>query len=103
MISFDICKGNPGALAFFCDAYGISISDMKVKSDTVSMKKAFIAESAFERMQSYNITGSKLYVLWNDCCHRDTNKALNIMLNEDIKVILEHIDDSNGLGKPFDD
>lgn len=60
MVSFDICEGNPGALTFLIDAYGIDI---------------FGAERGFQRMQNNNITGSKLYMLWNDCCDRDTEKG----------------------------
>ena len=88
MVTFDICEGNIGALAFLMEAYDIAL---------------FRAESAFQRMQDNNITGSKLYMLWNDCCDRDTTKALNIMLNNTIQDIVEHINYENGYGIKYNE
>ena len=52
MVTFDICKGNPGALTFLMDAY---------------KQFLFKAESAFQKLQNADITGDKLYMIWNDC------------------------------------
>ena len=83
MVTFDICEGNIGALTFLMEAYDIDM---------------FGAETAFQRMQNNNITGSKLYMLWNDCCDRDTEKALKIMKDNTIQDIVEHINYESGRG-----
>ena len=83
MVSFDICKGNMGALTFLMEAYDIDM---------------WGAESAFQRMQNNNITGSKLYMLWNDCCDRDTAMAIKVMQNHTIEDIIQHINYENGRG-----
>lgn len=88
MVSFDICEGNVGALTFLMEAYDIDL---------------FGAEKAFQRMQDNNITGSKLYMLWNDCCKRDTKKALNVMNNNTIEDIIHHINYENGRGIEYNE
>lgn len=79
----DICEGNLGALTFFIDAY-------KMNSHG--------AEKAFQRMKDNNITGDKLYMLWNDCCDRDVKKTILVMTNHTIEDILQHINYENGRG-----
>lgn len=86
MVSFNICEGNPGALTFLMQAYD---------------KRLFMAEKAFQKMQDAGITGSKLYMIWNDCCDRDTDKAVDMMLNEDIDTIIKYINYENGRGLPY--
>lgn len=86
MVGFDICGGNPGALQFLMDAYRVDM---------------FKAEAAFQRMQDNNITGTKLYMLWNDCCGRDTKLALQIAHTAPIDKIAEHINYEGGRGFPF--
>lgn len=83
MVSFDICAGNPGALTFLMQAYD---TDM------------FKAERALQRMQDNGITGSRLYMLWNDCCDRDTAHALEVMLNMSVEDIVRHINYEGGRG-----
>ena len=78
---------NPGALTFFCEA-------VKRKPD--------ISLTAVDRMLFYGITGSKLYMLWNDCCDRDTEKTLYIMLENSIEDINKHINYENGRGIEYD-
>lgn len=86
LVSFAIAEGNPGALTFLMDAY---------------MKDPFKAELGFRRMRDAGITGSRLYMLWNDCCGRNTEMAMYIMRNKVIDIILHHIDDGGGRGIPF--
>lgn len=86
MVSFDICEGNMGALTFLMRAYDIDMGG---------------AEMAFRRMQNNNIKGAKLYMLWNDCCDRNTKMALEIMKNNSIEDIVEHINYENGRGIPY--
>lgn len=86
MVTFDICKGNPGALSFLADAYSINLGK---------------AEKAFQKMSDADICGDKLYMLWNDCCNRDTDKAMNIMLTHSIEDIVEHINYEHGRGIPY--
>ena len=86
MVSFNITEGNPGCLQFLIDAYD---------------KYMFFAERGFQRMQDAGVKGSRLYMLWNDCCDRDTSKALYIMLNRDVDDIIHHIDGGSGRGIPI--
>ena len=87
MVTFDICKGNSGALNFLMLAY---------------KEYLFKAERGFQRMLDNNITGSKLYMLWNDCCDRDTGMAVNIMCENDVDDIIKHINYENGRGIPYE-
>lgn len=86
MVSFAIAEGNPGALAFLMNAYDMD---------------AFKAERGFQKMQDAGITGSRLYMLWNDCCGGNTGLALIVMNDEDIGTILHRIDGGCGRGIPF--
>ena len=86
MVSFNICEGNPGALIFLLSACDVDM---------------FGAYGAFQRMQKNGITGSKLYVLWNDCCGRDTALALKVMKYSSIEKIKEHINHDGGRGFAF--
>ena len=88
MVTFDLCEGNPGALTFMMDAYG---------------KSPFHAQRGFVRMEYYGIKGCQLYMLWNDCCDRDTEKAVDIMCNRPIEEIVRHINYENGRGIPYED
>ena len=88
MVSFNITEGNPGALTFLMAAYDAS---------------PFEAEYCFQRMQDAGITGSRLYMLWNDCCNRNTEFAMEIMKNRDIENICRHIDGGKGCGIKFEE
>lgn len=87
MVSFDLCEGNPGAFTFMMEAYDLNM---------------FKAEGAFQRMQDNNIRGAKLYYLWNDCCEKNTDKTLNIMLEKPIEDIVKHINFEGGSGIKYD-
>ena len=91
MASFDACEGNPGALTFMCQAYMGG-----------GMGNAFKAECAFQRVINAGIKGSRLYQLWNDCCGRDTDFALEVMAKYDIEDIKRHIDGNGCYGEPFE-
>ena len=86
MVTLDICEGNPGALQFVMIAYRTNM---------------YKAETALQRMQENGITGAKLYMLWNDCCGRDTKSALQIAYAAPIDKIVEHINYEGGRGFPF--
>lgn len=88
MVSIDICEGNPGALIFVMRAYHINM---------------FRAERAFQRMQDHKITGEKLYMLWNDCCGRNEDKAMKVMETFDIDCIIHFINYDDGRGIPITD
>lgn len=83
MVTFDIVKGNPGAMTFLMDAYHLA---------------PFKAERAFQKMQDADITGSKLYMIWNDCCNRDTERAIDMILDNEVNVIEHFINYDNGYG-----
>jgi hypothetical protein len=86
MIGFDIAEENIGALTFIMDAYD---------------KHMFNAEKAFTKVTEAGIKGDKLYMLWNDCCNRNTDMAVKIMLEHTIEDILEHINYEHGRGIPY--
>lgn len=83
-----VSDGNPGCVKFILDAMASCIDSMRV-------------QIAFTRMKMYGITGAKLYMLWNDCCDRNTEKALEICLAESISAIEEHINYTMGRGIPW--
>lgn len=85
MVTFDICAGNPGALQFLMQAYDMDM---------------FKAEQGFQRMQRAGITGARLYMLWNDCCNRDTEAALLAMNTLNIESVVEFINYEGGRGIP---
>ena len=93
LVGFDIAKGNPGAVAFMVEAY----------NPDKSMVELLRVEAAFKRMRKNNIQGAKLSLLWNDCCNRDTEKAIEIMRTKEIAEILEHINYEGGRGIKFED
>lgn len=66
------------------------------------MGNAFKAECAFQRVINAGIKGSRLYQLWNDCCGRDTDFALEVMAKYDIEDIKRHIDGNGCYGEPFE-
>lgn len=83
MVTFDICKGNPGALAFLAKAYKTRLWE---------------AEAAFQKLQSADITGDKIYMLWNDCCNRNTDRTIDMILDNDTKTLEHFINYENGRG-----
>ena len=87
MLAVDVSAGNPGALAFVMAAID---------------KDPGAARHGLSRMLEAGITGAKLYMLWNDCCSRDTAEALRAMLDYPIELIVRHINYENGRGIPFD-
>lgn len=87
LVTYDLCKGNPGALQFMMLAYRGNLM--------------FLAERGFARMRDNDIAGDKLYMLWNDCCDRNTEQALRIMCENPIEDIIEHINYERGRGIPY--
>ncbi len=89
MVRFDICENNPGAMTFLADAYMTGHPGL--------------AERAFQRMQDNGIRGDKLYMIWNDCCGRNTAKAVKIMATKPIEDIIRHINYEQGRGIPYEE
>lgn len=88
LVKIDLFEGNPGAITFAAEAYE---------------KWPYAAEMAFQRMRDNGIRGDKLYMIWNDCCGRNTEKALRIMSEHSIEDIVEHINYENGYGILYGD
>lgn len=86
-----LSQGIPGTINFFIEA----ITNGKDKKEEIKVI------AAFNRMLDNNITGSKLYMLWNDCLNRDTDRAIYIFLHDTIDSILKHINYENGRGIPY--
>ena len=83
---YSIASGNIGALTFMMDAIN---------------KDAIRAGIAMSKVGNNNIVGDKLYMLWNDCCDRDTFKTLDIIISHTIEDIEEHINYKHGRGIPY--
>lgn len=94
LFAIEVCQGNPGALTFYCEAMN------KGKTNQKTFQKVI---SGFGRMRENNIKGSKLYMLWNDCLDRNTDRAIYIMLHDTIESIIEHINYDGGVGIPYKD
>lgn len=91
MVDFSICQVNNGAISFLSEAY----------SPIRGWPEIAKAEIAFQRMYNNDIKGVLLYILWNDCCDRNTDKALRIMRDNSIEDILKHINAAGGRGIPY--
>lgn len=83
MALFELVEGNPGAMTFVRIAY-TSYPDL--------------ANLAFSRMELNGITGSALYMLWNDCCDKDTKMALEAAFCCEIGFLKDHINKRGGRG-----
>lgn len=83
-----VVNGNPGALTFVIDAFRVD-GELARRSCNIAL--------------IFNITGDKLYMLWNDCCNRDTLKAMFVLMHCKINDINSHINYKNGRGIPFTD
>ena len=83
MALFELVEGNPGAMTFVRIAY-TSYPDL--------------ANLAFFRMERNGITGSALYMLWNDCCDRDTKLAVEAALYCPLGFLKDHINKRGGRG-----
>ena len=82
----EICGGIVGTLAFIGEAFALSPTE---------------AECGLKRMKSLGITGSKLYMLWNDCCERDTDFTLTVMNSCSADQIIHCVKDGHGMGIPI--
>lgn len=85
-----LAQGNPGAMAF--------TMELLTNGDDASRDMAI---TALKRMDAIGIRGSKLYMLWNDCCGRDSEKAVIEMLNRSTQDLTYAL--IGGRGTPFRD
>lgn len=82
----NLVSGNPGALQFV---------------NAACYLRPYYASVGFAKMEQAGIVGSKLYMLWNDCCNRDTALAIKAMCHLDNEHLLEHINYDAGRGIPI--
>lgn len=75
-----LSEGNLGAVAFITD-----VLDKAVKEHDE------MAALALTRAKTFNVVGTKLYLLWNDCCGRDTDKAIRVLAENSKDDIMEHL------------
>ena len=87
MALFELVEGNSGAMTFVRIAY-TSYPDL--------------ANLAFFRMERNGITGSALYMLWNDCCDRDTKMAVEAALYCPLGFLKDHINKRGGRGSKIE-
>lgn len=85
-----LAQGNPGAMAF--------TMELLANGDDASKDMAI---TALKRMDAIGIRGAKLYMLWNDCCGRDSEKAVIEMLNRSTQELTYAL--IGGRGTPFRD
>lgn len=90
-----LAEGNPGALTTLFEI-------MKEKElDITKYLETFLV---IDTMELY---GSYLYMLWNDCCNRDIKKVLNVIEGyQNGKINKNDLNErifSVGYGKSFDD
>ena len=84
----DVSKGNPGALQFAMSALAFD---------------RFTAVSTLTKALNHGIIGDKLYMIWNDCCDRDTLRALQLITFGKKEEIEYYLNYEEGRGKPFKD
>lgn len=77
----ELADGNIGAMSFVFDT--LNIED---DNDRKNMPLALA------RAKHFGIVGSKLYLLWNDCCNKDTSKTLRVLVEESKESLFDHID-----------
>ena len=75
-----LADGNIGAVAFITDVL-----------DKAFKEKDEFAALALTRAKTFNIVGTKLYLLWNDCCGRDTDKAIRVLAENSKDDIMDHL------------
>ena len=83
-----MAEGNPGCLQFLAEL-------MRTEG----------GQEAMLALAEHGIMGSRAYQLWNDCCGRDTKKAVEILfLAKEKKITHEELCANIDLpyGKPFD-
>lgn len=94
-IIIKLSEGNPGAITVLFEI-------MKCKdNDPIEYLGIFLT---IDTMELY---GSHLYMLWNDCCDRNIKQTLDVIeayrkrkiTNNDINERIKNV----GYGKPFDD
>lgn len=75
-----LSDGNIGAVAFITDVLDKAF---KEQDETAAL--------ALSRAKTFNIVGTKLYLLWNDCCGRDTDKTIRVLAENSKDDIMEHL------------
>lgn len=75
-----LSDGNIGAVAFITDVL-----------DKAFKEQDELAALALSRAKAFNIVGTKLYLLWNDCCGRDTDKAIRVLAEHSKDDIMDHL------------
>jgi hypothetical protein len=87
-------EGNPGCCTFLCE--------MLKKRDWFGSVPPELLMLHFDTIGLY---GSRLYMLWNDCCDRDLDKVELVLRNYQMgelteKEIMDNV--SQGRGTPFE-
>ena len=92
-VMMKMSEGNPGALTCLMDI--MKKQDWYGGADSLTMVLSF---------DTLGLYGSKLYMLWNDCCDRNLGKLELIMRNWQMGNLSDHDIHSNiskGRGTPF--
>ena len=87
-------EGNPGAMTCLCE--------MISKKDWTAGTPGLLVILSLDTLGLY---GSKIYMLWNDCCSRDLDKLDLVLLNwqrGNLSREAIHENLSQGYGTPFE-
>jgi hypothetical protein len=70
-VLFKMSEGNPGALTAMCE--------ILKEGEVIDPQAAMGAFSAILTLDTLNIYGSDIYILWNDQCNRDVREMLMLL------------------------
>lgn len=94
-ILIKMSEGNPGAV--------VCLTDMLKKTDWYGDISSIMMILNFDSMELY---GSKLYMLWSDCCGKDLTQLELVMRNwqmGELPLSAIHANLDKGRGTPFRD
>lgn len=77
--------GNPGCLSFLMD---------------LASKDTMLFCSVALKLDSAELYGSEVYMLWNDCCGRDTDKTVRMIKSLDNETLRSYVVD-RGYGAKY--
>lgn len=81
--------GNPGCLEFLMDVF---------KTQNVETFYEMII-----RLDNAELYGQFIYMLWNDCCVRDTYKTIRMIRRLDVDTLRSYVSDTRRGRRYFED
>ena len=87
-ILMKMCDGNPGCLSFLM---------MVIEKESIDVFFEIVI-----KLDIAELYGSLIYMLWNDCCDRDTQKTIRMIRKLDCETIRNYVVDK-GYGTKYVD